>query len=309
VRLVGSLGHFNGLLQFNLSASNAKHVVEVLSTGNPLPAPVALDFTWPITTTDLTATSPGVASAEANEGRLVRVDNVLVDTATGANFASGSNVTVTDAADSAKTFVLRIDSRVTEVIGQPKPTTPVSLVGVLGQFDNADPRAGGYQLIVTRLADVISGVVHGRRGGRGRHRHAHLERHAGSDLLRAGRHQRGGTVHGRRHGPDQSDPHGEHRRADRRVLPHHLALNRPAEDGFIPGATAGRARFVFGGPSGRIYTPCAGRAPRKCCRHPAGRAAKPGVAHGRSPGAILSGNLPDSRPVAVGKQARRVVAS
>jgi hypothetical protein len=161
VRLVGSLGHFNGLLQFNLSASNAKHVVEVLSTGNPLPAPVALDFTWPITTTDLTATSPGVASAEANEGRLVRVDNVLVDTATGANFASGYNVTVTDAADSAKTFVLRIDSRVTEVIGQPKPTTPVSLVGVLGQFDNADPRAGGYQLIVTRLADVISGVVPG----------------------------------------------------------------------------------------------------------------------------------------------------
>jgi hypothetical protein len=161
VRLVGSLGHFNGLLQFNLSASNAKHVVEVLSTSNPLPAPVALDFTWPITTTDLTATSPGVASAEANEGRLVRVDNVLVDTATGANFASGSNVTVTDAADSAKTFVLRIDSRVTEVIGQPKPTTPVSLVGVLGQFDNADPRAGGYQLIVTRLADVISGVVPG----------------------------------------------------------------------------------------------------------------------------------------------------
>jgi hypothetical protein len=50
---------------------------------------------------------------------------------------------------------------VTEVIGQPKPTTPVSLVGVLGQFDNADPRAGGYQLIVTRLADVISGVVPG----------------------------------------------------------------------------------------------------------------------------------------------------
>ncbi len=149
------------MLELNLVASNAKHVVEVLSTGNPLPAPVALDFAWPITTTDLTATSPGVASAEANEGRLVRVDNVLLDTVAGANFTSGANVTVTDAADSVKTFVLRIDSRVTEVIGQPKPTTPVSLVGVLGQFDNADPRAGGYQLIVTRLADIISGAVPG----------------------------------------------------------------------------------------------------------------------------------------------------
>ena len=160
VRIVGPLGHFNGLLQFSLSATNTKHVVEVLSTGNPLPAPVALDFAWPITTTDLTATSPGIASAEANEGRLVRVDNVLLDAAA-ANFTSGSNVTVTDAADSAKTFVLRIDSRVTEIIGQPKPTEAVSLVGVLGQFDNADPRAGGYQLIVTRLADIIAGSVAG----------------------------------------------------------------------------------------------------------------------------------------------------
>jgi hypothetical protein len=161
VRIVGPLGHFNGLLELNLVATNAKHVVEVLSTGNPLPAPVALDYSWPISSTGITAASTGVAGAEANEARLVRVDNVLVDTATGANFTSGSNVTITDAADPAKTFVLRIDSRVTEVIGQPKPTAAVSLVGVLGQFDSADPRAGGYQLIVTRLADIISGVVPG----------------------------------------------------------------------------------------------------------------------------------------------------
>jgi len=161
VRLVGPLGHFNGLLQFSLASTNAKHVVEILSTGNPLPAPAALDYAWPITTTDITAASAGVAGAEANEGRLVRVDNVLVDTASGANFASGSNVTLTDAADSAKTFALRIDSRVTGIIGQAKPTGPVSLVGVLGQFDNADPRAGGYQLLVTRLADIITAAEPG----------------------------------------------------------------------------------------------------------------------------------------------------
>ncbi len=161
VRIVGPLGHFNGLLELNLAAANEKHVVEVLSTGNPLPAPVALDYAWPITSADITAASPGVAGAEANEARLVRVDNVLVDTASGAAFTGGSNVTITDAADGTKTFVLRIDSRVTEIIGQPKPTGPVSLVGVLGQFDNADPRAGGYQLLVTRLADIISGVEPG----------------------------------------------------------------------------------------------------------------------------------------------------
>lgn len=157
VRVVGPLGHFNGLLELNLAASNAKHVVEVLSTGNALPATTALDYAWPTTVDGVTATSPGVAAAEANEAKLVRVNNVLVDTATGPNFASGSNVVITNAADPGKTFVLRIDSRVTEIIGTPKPTGPVSLVGVLGQFDNADPRAGGYQLIVTRLADIITG--------------------------------------------------------------------------------------------------------------------------------------------------------
>lgn len=161
VRLVGPLGHFNGLLQFSLASTNAKHVVEILSTGNPLPAPAALDYAWPITATDITAASAGVAGAEANEGRLVRVDNVLVDLVSGANFTSGSNVTLTDAADGAKTFALRIDSRVTGIIGQAKPTVPVSLVGVLGQFDNADPRAGGYQLLVTRLADIITAAQPG----------------------------------------------------------------------------------------------------------------------------------------------------
>ncbi len=163
VRIVGPLGHFNGLLELNLVASNAKHVVEVLSTGNALPAPVALDYAWPTSVTDLTAASPGVAGAEANEGRLVRVDNVLVDSSTGGIFTGGSNVTLTDGTDFGKTFVLRIDSRVTEIIGQPKPnaTETVSLVGVLGQFDSTDPRAGGYQLIVTRRADIITGVVPG----------------------------------------------------------------------------------------------------------------------------------------------------
>ncbi len=163
VRIVGPLGHFNGLLELNLAASNAKHVVEVLSTGNPLPAPVALDYAWPITTTDLTATSPGVAGAEANEGRLVRVDNVIVDSATEANFTAGSNVTIYKAEDGSQSFVLRIDSRVTEIIGQPKPnpTELASFVGVLGQFDSADPRAGGYQLLVTRLADIITAIEPG----------------------------------------------------------------------------------------------------------------------------------------------------
>lgn len=161
VRIVGPLGHFNGLLQFNLTASNARHVVEVLSTGNPLPATFPLDYAWPTTLDGITAASPGVASAEAHEARLVRVDNVLINPKGDANFQGGNNgnYTFADAADAGKTFTLRIDSRIVDVIGTPIPASPVSLVGVLGQFDGANPRAGGYQLLVTRLADIITGGV------------------------------------------------------------------------------------------------------------------------------------------------------
>lgn len=154
VRIVGPVSHFNGLLQFNLSASNPKHVVEVLEAGVPLPEPIDLDFAWPAGTSGVTATSPGVAAAEAAEGRRIRARNVLVDGSSGAAFAAGSNVTITDATDPTRTFVLRIDARVLDVVGQSKPTGPVTIDGVLGQFDNADPRAGGYQLLVTRWADM-----------------------------------------------------------------------------------------------------------------------------------------------------------
>lgn len=159
VRVVGPVSHFNGLLQFNLSASQPKHVVEVLGTGLPLPAPLPLDFAWPASTTGVTAASPGVAAAEAAEGRRIRVANVLVDATSGPTFTSGSNVTLTDAADPTRTFVLRIDARILDVIGQPKPAGPVTIEGVLGQFDGSDPRAGGYQLLVTRLADIQSAAT------------------------------------------------------------------------------------------------------------------------------------------------------
>ncbi|MEI6342175.1 MAG: immunoglobulin domain-containing protein [Verrucomicrobiota bacterium] len=155
VRIVGPVSHFNGLLQINLSATNPRHVVEVLATGVVLPDAIPLDLAWPAGTSGITAASPGVLAAEAAEGRRVRASNVLVDTGSGPVFTSGSNVILADAADPARTFVLRIDSRVLEVIGQPKPAGPVSIEGVLGQFDSADPRAGGYQLVVTRWADIL----------------------------------------------------------------------------------------------------------------------------------------------------------
>ncbi|HNQ90150.1 MAG TPA: lamin tail domain-containing protein, partial [Verrucomicrobiota bacterium] len=64
-----------------------------------------------------------------------------------------ANVNMTN--EYGEIFVLRIDARV-DIVGQAKPTTPVTILGVLSQFDTNDPRASGYQLLPTRFTDILS---------------------------------------------------------------------------------------------------------------------------------------------------------
>ena len=146
VRITAPLGHFNGLLQLTPSTSAPETSVEIVSTDHPLPEPVELDpagFEDPV-------------RMEANEGRRVILRQVEIDRSTGDAFpGNGSNITVTTAG--GQTFTLRLDSRVTEILNQPKPAGPVDIIGVLSQFDTSDPRTSGYQILPTRLADIIGG--------------------------------------------------------------------------------------------------------------------------------------------------------
>lgn len=144
VRVTGPLGHYNGLLEMNLAASNPQHGWLQLSTANPLPKPVPLEFAW----------QNDALVIEPYEGRYLVASNVWIDLTT-PTFASGSNVTITN--ELGETMVLRVDAR-TDIAGQPKPKTPVTILGVLGQFDTADPRTGGYQLLPSRFADIVSTV-------------------------------------------------------------------------------------------------------------------------------------------------------
>jgi hypothetical protein len=66
-------------------------------------------------------------------------------------------VTMIDGA--GETFILRIDGRILDVIGQPIPEFAASIVGVMGQFDASAPFTGGYQLIITRWDDLVEGVA------------------------------------------------------------------------------------------------------------------------------------------------------
>lgn len=144
LRVTGPLGHSDGLLQLALEATHPDHHLEILGHENPLPPARPLEFAWQGNPTFI----------DSLEGSRVVASNVFLDLSGGAHFTAGSNVTVTNAA--GETFTLRIDSRVTELIGQPKPTTPVTLFGVLSQSDPSAPHTSGYQLLPTSAADLIA---------------------------------------------------------------------------------------------------------------------------------------------------------
>ena len=142
VRVSAPLDHYNGLLQFVPDASNALHLVKVVSSDNALPEPAQLDFMqW-----------DDPATMEALEGSLVVAAEVEVDTGGSSKFSSGANYTLTDA--NGMTFTIRIDSRIKSIIGQPFPGTAVKVTGVLSQYMRDRPREGGYQLMPTRIEDI-----------------------------------------------------------------------------------------------------------------------------------------------------------
>jgi hypothetical protein len=141
VRVTGPLAGVNGLLELGLAATNLEHNLTVLSTGNPLPSPVALDFTW----------TDDCSTIEAYEGSYVVASNVFLSLDPPAFKTGGDTVTITN--DTGGTFALRVDAR-TDMGGQLKPAGPVTIYGVLGQNTTTLPATNGYQLMPTRFADL-----------------------------------------------------------------------------------------------------------------------------------------------------------
>ncbi|HMP82917.1 MAG TPA: immunoglobulin domain-containing protein [Verrucomicrobiota bacterium] len=148
VRVTGPLGQFNGLFELNLNAATFTHSVEILSSGNPVPAPIPLDL----------ATLSNFPVMESSiEGSLVIVSNVFLQGA-GGNFASGANYHATNLLGQVALQFVRIDTRALDVIGQPIPEFAASIKGVMGQFTSGPPFTGGYQLFLTQPGDLIAGT-------------------------------------------------------------------------------------------------------------------------------------------------------
>jgi len=129
VRVIGTIGQFNGLAQVNADS------IAIVSTGAALPTPTTI-----------------VALDESTESDLLRMNNVtIVNPAQWTNAGSGFNVDITDGTN---TIQLRIDADV-DLYSQPCPVGTFDVVGIGGQYDNSSPYTSGYQMLPRYIADVI----------------------------------------------------------------------------------------------------------------------------------------------------------
>ena len=128
VRIIGKIGHFNGLLQMVLDS------VVVLSTGNTLQSPTVV-------------TSLG----ENTESELIKFENAtMVDPTQWGSGSSGYTIEITNGTD---TVIMRIDADV-DLYGTTAPTGAFDVVGIGGQYDFSLPHTSGYQILPRYIADI-----------------------------------------------------------------------------------------------------------------------------------------------------------
>jgi len=163
VQVTGPFANFSGLLEVEPVFTNSLHSVAVLSTGNPLPKAQPLPFDPNI--------QNNPATMEKLEGSYFVASNVMLNLST-PTFVSSANDPTTNLAyhiladtnalynitftnDVGQTFILFVNSH-TDIPFQTKPTGPVTIYGVLGQFVSTSPYIGGYEFTPSRFADIIS---------------------------------------------------------------------------------------------------------------------------------------------------------
>lgn len=144
VRVTAPLTHFNGLLELQPRAANAEHSVTLLEPGNDLPEPAEFDFSW--------RKDPNVM--EPQESRYVVLRDVMLDASSPIFKLGGENVTITNQT-TRETAIVRIDPH-TDIPSQGRPASPVTIYGVVTQFDSSNPRTSGYQILPTRFEDIVA---------------------------------------------------------------------------------------------------------------------------------------------------------
>ena len=100
--------------------------------------------------TPFTLTLPQAASQmELHEGKLVRIENLRRATNSTNSWAAGVTIAAVDAGSNPIDIRISNDSSATNSVG-----FPVTVVGILGQFDTSNPRDTGYQIMPRTQADL-----------------------------------------------------------------------------------------------------------------------------------------------------------
>ncbi|WP_147273188.1 Ig-like domain-containing protein [Anaerobacterium chartisolvens] len=137
VRVTGKVIQYNGLTE--LDPSVAGGAVQVISSGNALPAPVELSSLSELRS---------FVTAEPYEGKLVRV-RVKVSSAV----ASNGNGAITDV-DGSNSITLRIETATGIAASSLIPGQELVITGIVAQYDSSSPYTSGYQLTPRYPSDI-----------------------------------------------------------------------------------------------------------------------------------------------------------
>ena len=138
LEVTGTLTQFNGLMEIS-SPLTVTH----LGTG-VTPVPLVL------TCLDVANSYNLGTNTDANESRLIRVNNVTITSGTWP--AAGVNGTLT-INDGTGPTILFIDKD-TNVDGSTPPPAVFNIVGILRQFDSSSPYTTGYEIVPRAISDV-----------------------------------------------------------------------------------------------------------------------------------------------------------
>ncbi len=139
IDVTGTISFYRGKVEI----SGPGLVIEVVSTGNPLPEPQE------ITTEELATNGNDYESCFISICGLY-----IVGGDPWPEEGQNANIEVVDATEVPVT--LRID-RDTDIDGSPAPEEPFTCLGIAGQYDPESPYTEGFQLLPRKLEDVHSG--------------------------------------------------------------------------------------------------------------------------------------------------------
>ena len=150
VRVTGELSEFNSLLQINGSDLAEFEVVGTDDVPNPV----------------LVTLAQLASNGEAFEGELVAVSGVTFEAEAGEPFEASTTYEISDASSATNAVSVRVpNASDTMIDGELVPEGPVTVIGVVGQFDGDDDGVEeGYQLLVIDIGDVNPDAVSNEAG-------------------------------------------------------------------------------------------------------------------------------------------------